>query len=124
MDECTAAFTALSDLMSGMASYFATPAVGEFPEAVGVLDSMDFALSLEELTRRANQAAAFQNGAMQESLNTMVAVAREVDMAMRTKPQMFLNAANDCQNEANYYSTTGQFLVGVMRGAETNGSQC
>lgn len=122
LDECTATFTTLSDFLTATAEYLSGS--GEMPAAIDLLTAFDYSTSLEELVQRSNQAAAFQNGAIQESIATMVSVTREVDLATRGKASLFLSAAADAQAEQEYYTQTGQFLVGVMRGAATNGSQC
>jgi len=122
LEECTAAFNALSDFMTSSASYL----VGEGlpPTPLDLVDFMDYTQSLEELIRRVPEAAAFQNGAMQEVVYTVAASLREIDMASRSKSTLLAAAASELQAEADYYKNTGQFLFGIMKGAPTNGSQC
>jgi hypothetical protein len=86
--------------------------------------NFEYAELLTFSTTQAEGGVGYQIGAAQESIATMAAVSRELDIAVLRKSQIYENYAGECADEANFYNQSGSYYLGVIKGAPTNGAQC
>lgn len=52
------------------------------------------------------------------------AIQRELGMASMNKTQLLLAASSEAQEEATYLDQNSSYIVGVLKGASTSGTQC
>lgn len=79
--------------------------------------------SLTYVQGAAQQAADFSVGLCIEALSDFAAIQRELDFTRLTKTQLMSTAAGEASSDAQIYSDTTAYQLGVLNGTATTGSQ-
>lgn len=87
-------------------------------------DNFEYVELLTFSTTESEGSVGYQIGAAQESIATMAAVTRELEIAVLGKTLIYDNYASECVDESNFYHQSGSYYLGVIKGAPTNGAQC
>lgn len=113
-------FEALATFFKDRAEYLLTG--GSPPSLSGVTGSLSYPELLSYLNNNLSRPSTFSLGAAEESLFTMAAIRREIDMAVLSKGSIYGDISSVEGDDSNYYASLGSFLSGVLSGSSTNGS--
>jgi hypothetical protein len=122
-------FTEVSDAFDALKTFFKDQGTHVTANTspinpIDLPDSFDYAELLTFSTTESEGGVGYQIGAAQESIATMAAVSRELDIAVLSKTLIYDNYASECVDESNFYHQSGSYYLGVIKGAPTNGAQC
>lgn len=113
-------FEALSTFFKSQSEYLISG--GTPPTLSGITSSLSYPELLSYLNDNLSRPSTFSLGAAEESMFTMAAIRREIDMAVLSKSSLYGDISSTEGGEADYYTSLGAFLSGVISGSSTNGS--
>lgn len=123
--------TVIAEVQTGSGAVVAFyKGVSEYLSDVGSeidISTLDGTLKYEELLTyvqgAAQQGGSFAVGLGIEALSDFAAIQRELDLSRLTKVQLMSSAAGEASSEAQIYSDTATYQLGVLKGSATTGSQ-
>jgi hypothetical protein len=123
--------TVISEVQTGSGAVAAFyKGMAEYLNSTGVevdISTLDGTLKYEDLLTyvraSAQQGGSFAVGLGIEALSDFAAIQRELDLSRLTKTQLMSSAAGEASSEAQIYSDTATYQVGVLSGSSTTGSQ-
>jgi|ERR1700757_595997 len=123
--------TAMTEIQNGSAAVAAFyKGVAEYLNNTGSevdISTLDNTLTYEDLLTyvqgASQQAGSFAVGLGIEALSDFAAIQRELDISRLTKTQLMSTAAGEADSDADIYTHTATYQVGVLTGSATAGSQ-
>lgn len=123
--------TVQTDVQNGSGAVVAFyQAVAAYLNATGTdgdITTLDGQLTYDDLLTyvqgAAQQGGSFAVGLAIEALSDFAAIQRELDLSRLTKTELMSSAAGEASSEAQIYSDTATYQLGILNGSSTTGSQ-